>query len=40
MFIPEDTDYVDFEDEDEETIDLSLAKYAYRDPATNEIFYF
>ena len=40
MFIPEDTDYVDFEDEDEETIDLSLAKYAYRDQATNEIFYF
>ena len=39
MYIPKEDEYVDAGEEIEE-IDLSLAKYAYRDPATNEIYYF
>lgn len=39
MYIPKDDEYFDMGEEVEE-IDLSLAKYAYRDPATNEIYYF
>ena len=39
LYIPQDSEYFDY-DEDTEELDLSLAKYAYRDPATNEIYYF
>lgn len=39
MYIPKEDEYFDLDEEIEE-IDLSLAKYAYRDPATNEIYYF
>ena len=39
MYIPTDDEYFDLGEEVEE-IDLSLAKYAYRDPSTNEIYYF
>jgi hypothetical protein len=39
MYIPNDEEYFDLGEEIEE-IDLSIAKYAYRDPGTNEIYYF
>ena len=39
MYIPKEDEYFDC-DENIEEIDLSFAKYAYRDPVTNEIYYF
>lgn len=40
FIIPEDSDYVDFGDE-EEVLDFnSIATYIYRDPITSELFYF
>jgi hypothetical protein len=39
MYLPLDTEYEDFGEEVEE-IDLSLAKYMYRDPVTNELYFF
>lgn len=39
MYIPSDDEYEDF-GEDTEILDLSLAKYMYKNPKTNEIYYF
>jgi len=39
MYIPADSEYEDF-GEKIEIIDLSLAKYMYKNPKTNEIYYF
>lgn len=39
MYIPKEEEYEDFGEEVAE-IDLSLAKYMYRDPATNELYFF
>lgn len=40
IIVPEDSDYEDF-GEQTETLDLSsLARYQYKDPTTNELFYF
>ena len=39
MYIPLDNEYEDF-GEDVEEIDLTQAKYMYRDPATNELYFF
>jgi len=39
MYIPKDEEYEDF-GEDIEVVDFSVAKYMYRDPATNELYFF
>jgi len=39
MYIPKEEEYEDFDEQSEE-IDLSLAKYMYRDPVTNELYFF
>jgi hypothetical protein len=39
LYIPKDNEYEDF-GEETETIDLTLAKYMYRNPKTNELYYF
>lgn len=40
FIIPEDSDYEDFGEEVEELDFNSVATYIYRDPITNELFYF
>lgn len=40
FIIPEDSDYEDFGEEVEELDFNSIATYIYRDPITNELFYF
>jgi hypothetical protein len=39
IYIPQESEYEDF-GEDIEILDLSLAKYMYRDPVTNELYFF